>query len=257
MIRLGVCAGAEFIDEAARGGCDYIEPSFTAVADLPGDEYQRTLERFLRAPIGAEAMNGFIPGRYRITGPAADFAPIIPFMERGFERAGALGVGIVVFGSSGARNMPEGFADRERAAEQCAAFLREAAPIAQSFGIRIAVEPLCYREANLINTVREAAALARMTDHPAVGVLADYYHMLYNREGLGGIAEASGLLWHCHIASGGGRVIPLPGDGEDYGAFFTALRAAGYDGRVSIEGRIPDPAAQIGPSIAMMRKLCG
>ncbi|NLG37516.1 MAG: sugar phosphate isomerase/epimerase [Clostridiales bacterium] len=257
MIRLGVCTAADNIDRAARGGCDYIELGFAAVADMTEAEYGRALSLVRNGSIGVEAMNGFIPGRYRITGPEADIAPIQEFLRGGLARAREMGVKVIVFGSSGARKMPEGFTDKAKAEEQCAQFLRMAGPMAESFGMRIAIEPLCYREDNVINTVSDAVRLARNVSLPSVGVLADYYHMLYNKEGVGGIAEAGALLWHCHIARGDTRTVPARGDGEDYKAFFDALRAIGYNGRVSVEGRINDFDAEIGPGIALMRELCG
>ena len=56
-----------------------------------------------------------------------------------------------------------------------------AGPMAESYGIRIAIEPLSYREDNVINTVSDAVRLARSVNLPSVGVLADYYHVLYNK----------------------------------------------------------------------------
>jgi sugar phosphate isomerase/epimerase len=47
---------------------------------------------------------------------------------------------------------------------------------------------------------------------------------------------AGNALLHCHIAAPGNRRYLLPDDGVDYTAFFGALRAIGYTGRVSVEG---------------------
>ncbi len=94
-----------------------------------------------------------------------------------------MGIGIIVFGSGGARRIPEGF-DRQRAHGQLVAFCRMVGPIAREHGVIIAVEPC------------------------------------------------------------------------DFALFFDALRRERYKGRISIEGTIPHPEAELPAAIAMMRERC-
>jgi D-psicose/D-tagatose/L-ribulose 3-epimerase len=69
-----------------------------------------------------------------------------------------------------------------------------------------------------------------------VGVLADWYHMAVQNEGIDGMVDAGNRLLHCHIANPAGRRFPMPGDGADFSPMFTALKKIGYDGCVSVEG---------------------
>lgn len=253
MIRIGACISPAQLEAALAAGCQYVELGFAATADMPEADFEDLKKRVAASSISVEAMNSFIPGRFRITGPGADHGAIRPFLMDGFQRARALGVDVVVFGSSAARNMPEGFTDKAAATAQCADFLRMAAPLAADAGLRIAIEPLSRGEANLINTVEEGVALARMVNMENVGVLADLYHMLANGEGWEGIHDAGPLLWHCHI-SHRDRTLPRPGDGEDYRAFFDVLKAIGYRGRVSTEAIAKDFAAEIGPALEVLRE---
>lgn len=69
-------------------------------------------------------------------------------------------------------------------------------------------------------------------------------------------AEAGRLPRRCRIDSGGSRAIPLSGDTEGCRALFNAPRAVGC-GRVSVEGKIHDPAARIRTSVPRMRELSG
>ena len=63
---------------------------------------------------------------------------------------------------------------------------------------------------------------------------------------------------HCHIASAkNSRLIPLPGDGEDYLPFFQALKAGSYQGRLSLEGSMPGGISQIQTSITYLKDLAG
>ena len=85
-------------------------------------------------------------------------------------------------------------------------------------------------------------------------VLSDLYHVTVEAEPLANTVDAGSLLAHVHVAAPDRR-IPLPGHGErELRDYFLALRAAGYDGRVSIEARwsgIEDAAA----GLRLMREM--
>jgi len=94
--------------------------------------------------------------------------------------------------------------------------------------------------------------------HPNVRLLADMFHMARNGEDMQDITLAGTDLRHCHIASPEGRMYPMPGDGgnDTYAAFFAALRAIDYAGRMTIEADgAPggDPAAELPGCVAMLR----
>jgi sugar phosphate isomerase/epimerase len=234
-MRFGICTDLLNAPAAAAAGFNYIEGAMTQVALAPGEEFEAIADAVARSGIKAEALNVMLPGSFRLTGPEVDLAPVREYLERGFARAERLGAAVQVFGSAGARNYPEGWL-KDKAMGQLADFLSMAAPMAAKHGILIAVEPVNPGECNIINTVPEALALARLACMPNVGVLADWYHMAVQGECAQGMLAAGSALLHCHIANPCGRRFPLPGDGADFSAFFGALKEIGYPGRVSIEG---------------------
>ena len=150
---------------------------------------------------------------------------------------------VVVFGSGGARKLPEGW-PKERADEQFVALLSRIGPLAERHGVTIAVEPLARVECNYLNTVDEGARLARAAGSPAVGVVADCYHWARNGEPAETILAAKGVLVHAHLATMPSRKAPGL-EPYDFVPFFRALLAAGYDGRVSIEGGLPPPETRV------------
>lgn len=238
MIRFGICTHPSNAPLLAQLGYDYIEGGISSLYAMEETEFQAAREAVLSSPIRMEAANVFLPGTFRLTGEAADLSGIPAYLDVALSRAEQLGCQVAVFGSSGARNVPEGF-PRERAMEQLAEFLRIAGPACQAHGIRIAIEPLNTKESNIINSVKAGLTLAIASGDENIGVLADWYHMELESEGVAGIQAAGELLWHCHIANPEGRIYPKPSDGqqERYDAFFAALVGIGYQGRVSIEGR--------------------
>ncbi len=255
-MKFGVCAGIDALPTAAEAGCDYLEMGFATVAALPDEAFREVLDKVEASPIRVEAMNGFLPGTMRLTGPEADHEQPLPFITKGFSRAKALGAQVVVFGSGGARSVPEGF-PMEAAKEQMAAFARKAAACAREAGIRLALEPLSRHECNFLHTVKEGLEIYHMAGEPeGLCVLADLYHMASNGEDFSGILEAGPLLAHCHIAAPESRVYCMPGQADElYQGFFAALRAIGYTGRISLEGHCEDMRRELAPSVAYLRSL--
>jgi D-psicose/D-tagatose/L-ribulose 3-epimerase len=234
-MRIGICTDLMNAPLAAQAGFDYAEGAMTQVAPASDGEFEKLLAAVERSGLKAEALNVMLPGTFRLTGPDADLKPVKEYLKKGFERAEKLGAKVQVFGSSGARNYPEGW-PKGRALEQLAEFVRMAAPMAAAHGIRFAVEPLNPGECNIVNTVPEALVLMRLAGGFNVGVLADWYHMAVQDEGVEGVLEAGKNLLHCHIANPAGRRYPLAGDGADFSAFADALKRIGYEGRISVEG---------------------
>ena len=117
------------------------------------------------------------------------------------------------------------------------------------------LEPLNTRESNFITTAREALDLVRQLSLENVKLLIDYYHMRMENENPVIIQDAGKDLRHIHIASKEGRLFPKPNDSENYDEFFALLKASGYSGRVSIEGKSKDLAADGAVSLALLRSL--
>lgn len=254
-MKFGICLSSlEQAEQIKAMGYDYFECGFASVADMSEEEFQAFKAKIHEMEFFPEAMNVMVPGRYRITGAEADIEAIRPFLEKGFKRGSEVGLQTVVFGSGGARNLPEGFTDYERAYQQLEDYLKMAGVIAAKYGVTIAIEPLRFGESNIVNLVSEGAYLAARTNHPSVRVLADYYHVARNKEDCESIVGFAHRMEHCHIACENGRTYPLPEDGQDYSPFFRALITAGYDKRVSIEGSIVNTLEEDAPrSLALMK----
>ena len=163
-----------------------------------------------------------------------------------------LGVKVVVFGSGGARRVPDGYS-REDAFAQLTDFCRRIAPLARDNGITIAIEPLRRQETNIINTAHEGIALVKAVDRPEIRLLVDFYHLTEEGESPDVVLEAGAMLAHVHVANPKGRIYPSMPDEAAYAPFFANLCKIGYAGRVSIEGSTTDFEAQAPVSIAMLR----
>lgn len=226
--------GDEHLELFAELGYDYAELPLAQVMDLTGERFSGLLRRIRAEGIPVEACNNFFPAAVRLTGEQADLPGALEYARRALARASEMGAAVVVLGSSGAKNIPEGF-PYERARAQFLEILDALDEIAASNGTVIALEPLNTQESNFVVNVPEGLALARETSRERIRLLADYYHMRMAREDFSVLRGTRGFLRHVHLAAKEGRVFPRPGDGEDYAAFFSSLRDIGYEGRISVE----------------------
>lgn len=232
-MRFGVCAGVEKAEVLACIGYDFIELSVAGDLMRYEDEaaWQPAAARLNALPLPVHSFNSFIRTG-KIVGPDADYNYLYHYVYTALERAAEIGGEIVVFGSGGARNVPDGFMPDE-ASEQLLAFLNLCADASDEMGVTVVIEPLQKAESNIINRVSEAALLVRHIARPGVRALGDTFHMEREDEPLSALVDARDVLSHVHVADTDRRA---PATGVyDYVALFRALKEAGYDGRVAIE----------------------
>ena len=182
--------------------------------------------------------NSFIPSALKIVGDQANQDAAAAYAETALRRAKAAGITIIVFGSGGARRIPDGF-DPAKAREQFIAFGKRIAPAASAAGVTLALEALNRKETNFINSLAEGVAIVDAVAHPAFRLQADVYHMLQENEPPQAIVDAGARIVHVHVAQKGTRMAPLPG-GTDFKLYFAALKTIGYRGRLSIESSWPE-----------------
>ncbi|MGI6254104.1 MAG: sugar phosphate isomerase/epimerase family protein [Acutalibacter sp.] len=258
-MKFGCCTSLweDTILQVAGVGADYAEVGFSGC--LPGRTLEQIRDRGAQLEetgIRVEAMNGFFPGDLRLTGPEADPSAVDRYLEENLPKAAALGVEVVVFGSGGARRVPNGFPKEEAFAQLVELGREHIGPALGAYGITCCLEPLNPLECNIFTTTEESFELVRQVDHPNFQLLVDLYHFDMSQEQLSQIPGYRGHLCHTHIASAkNARQIPMPGDGEDYGSFFQALKDIGYQGRMSLEGNISQGVPQIGTSLAYLKDL--
>jgi D-psicose/D-tagatose/L-ribulose 3-epimerase len=111
---------------------------------------------------------------------------------------------------------------------------RQAAEIAAQGGLVLAIEPLNRFECYFLNTMADAKAHVRRVGHPNFGALYDTFHAnIEERDPVGCIADAADVIRHVHISENDRGT---PGRGHvPWRATLRALRAAGYDGWLTIE----------------------
>ncbi len=258
-MEFGCCCNLDQVEAARVAGFDFVETTVVSL-EPEADEarFGEILASYAMLALPVKRCNVFLPRDVRIVGPDVNWDRVTRYVNTALTRVKHIGAGLVVFGSGGARQIPDGF-ERERAEEQLVQFLAIVADAAEREEITIAIEPLNRRESNVINSVAEAARLAQRVNRPAIRILADFYHMEEENEPLAHITDHAAWLAHVHVADSGRLA---PGTGQyPYAAFVARLAEAGYGNRpgqlVSVECKWSDFAAEAPQAVAFLRSAWG
>jgi sugar phosphate isomerase/epimerase len=220
-------AGGSFIGLSVAG---WLDP------EGPMDEFQGRIAEAAKAPLPAIVCNSFIRRKdLHVTGPDANLDEVMIYVEKAFQRAKLANVKMINFGSSGARNIPEGFS-YEEAITQFISALKLMGPLAKKYGVTVGIEQLQSRECNFINRISEVERVVRGANHPNIRGVADFYHMAAEGDTPEDLAKAADLLMHVEIAELEGRRM-VGVSGQDFRPYLKVLKKAKYKGALSVEGK--------------------
>lgn len=228
---LPVREGKNIGERLIQAGFDYVELPLAAISQLTEVEFA-ALKQSMKQ-IKCEACNVFLPQAVKIVGEHVDAVSFSSYLEHAVKRASELGAEVIVLGSSGSRNVPEGFS-KEKAWEQLVAAFRIVSEKIKPYDITVVVEPLNKGESNIINSLPEGYDLVKDVDRDNIKLLADYYHMAVEGEDISHVEGCGDALRHIHFAEREGRVFPWEHK-EEYVRFMQAIQKIGYEGRFSFE----------------------
>jgi sugar phosphate isomerase/epimerase len=254
-MKFGICTSIDNIDALAAMGFDYLECNVSQLAGLSDEDFAARKEQAQKASIPVSCFNVLFPKAIKVIGPDYNKEATAEYLNKAFSRVQALGGTTVVFGSGGARKRPDDV-DFFSAYRQLVEVTKQIGEIADKYGVTIVIEPLNRGETNMINSMAEGAQLAADVNLPNVKLLTDFFHVAKDGEPVEDV-ERIGAFAHVHIASGKGRLYPLPGQDEQYPLFFQCLKKIGYNGRVSIEGKTEDMMKDAPIALAYMKGLAG
>lgn len=254
-MQLGICADTASLSLLSPApGIDFLEGLTQELLqpETPDAARTRPAAALLAKGFTLPASNRFLPADLRVVGPDVDYARLDRYAANTFRRAKEIDMTIVVFGSAGARMIPEGFS-ATKAFEQYVDVLRQFGPLAEEHGVTLVVEPLHRGECNLVNTIVEGAEAVRRADNRAVKLLVDVFHMIRNGESADDILKVGPLVHHAHISEDKDRAAPGV-NGDDLRPFLRAFRRAGYHGRLAIEAIWTDLPRQTAPALVELRR---
>lgn len=274
MIRFGCCLpGSSFMPQADKNsvpptleyltyiadtiievGYDYIEANALEISRLTEKDVENLANLQKQGKFRVEICNSFISPELQIV-DGSKREELRIYVEDIMQKCQKIGISIIVFGSGGARFVPEHIT-KEDAQSEIKYFLTMCNEIGIKYGITIAIEPLNSKECNILTSVAEGAIMARELSLPNIRLLADSHHMFCENEDLSVIPQNSDILVHIHISEAPDRVYPGKNGGEYLKEFAKAVRKTNYDARVSVEcGGFTDFPKDITNALAFMKEI--
>ena len=117
--------------------------------------------------------------------------------------------------------------------------IRQAAKMAQDYGVTLAVEPLNRFETDLVNTAAQGVQMVKDVNEKNVGLLLDTFHMnIEEKDVYAAIKHAGSMIAHVHTCENDRGA---PGSGQvNWQAVAKGLKEVGYNGVASIESFTPE-----------------
>jgi len=113
-VRVGYCGPLRDVGAVKSAGFDYMEVRTSEVAALSDEDYEQLAAKLRRLALPVLAAYWFLPAEVKVTGPDIDVGRQMAYLHKAFDRVSRLGVRVIVFGSSGARQVPKDFRRQRR-----------------------------------------------------------------------------------------------------------------------------------------------
>lgn len=250
--QIGACLPLDHAPLLKKYGYDFIQPTVAEVLQPNNPDSLYSEERMKNMAVSVSAINIFIPGSIKTTGPDVHESAILDYATTVFKRAKKLGIPLIVFGSGASRHIPDGF-DRDTAYQQFVNIAKRLALLAARYDVILALESQNKSECNFLNRLSECIAVADAVNHPNFKITVDIYHMMREREPASVIVEGKQHIYHCDIGEKEHRSAPGVA-GDDFTPFFRAFQQIGYTGKIALECRFNDLDSELPLAIQTIRQ---
>ena len=174
-MRYGMCMGIDSpqnVKIAKDAGFDYMECGFSLLSRADEEMFQCFKKALKDSDIKCEAANCFLPGDLPVIGHNFSDKEYVEYIEKGMARGKEIGLEVIVFGSSAARNVPDGISFAE-GFRQLGDFLKTVvSPIAEKYGMnKEVVYPHSFRHRfakNFLDRFNDLALLADLMGHESI-----------------------------------------------------------------------------------------
>ncbi len=234
-------------EEIINSGYDYAECSVGLLMSISDEDFDKIVEKKIKIRI----FNCFVLTKFKIV---ENTPQMWKYIEKAFDRMSKLSAEIIVFGSGGARTIPENMNYTE-GYEILKKFITRCNDLAEKHNMILTIEPLNHKESNFVPTVGEANRLACELNLSNVKILADIFHMYVEHEDFSVIDEAIDNIYHVHINNPITRTCPTLEENTFIRSFAETLKNAGYNKTVTIESSFVSFSNEIKDAIKYLKEV--
>ena len=252
---IGIVLDLENDSLLSASGYHYVEVAISkyfSPKNVSDDAFKVNLQRIKRMKMKLYACNVFIPAEMKLVGPSVNEASILAYTDIVFQRCVAAGVGLIIWGSGGARRVPDDF-DFTKARSQFINIARKVAVQAERYKIVIALESLNSGETNFLNSLEETYEVIQEVNHPNLRLNTDSYHRSKEHELPAAIENTGGYLVNCELA-GKDRLAPSETNAGEIPEYLRSLRKINYKGVIFLECKWDNLSTQAAPAYQYLQK---
>lgn len=199
--------------------------------NLDVDECLRLMDKYR---IGSLSMCGRFGSDDRDLS-ADDASGALQYLSDCVDLASRLGVQcLIVVPSPVGRIAPPAHMSYEQLWGNAVRHIRSAGDTAQQKNVRLVLEPLNRYETYFVNTLETAWQMVQEINHPAVGIMADTFHMSLEESSFASpLLMVAPKLWHVHLADNTRE--PAGMGRTNFQELLSILQAIGYSGSMAME----------------------
>lgn len=234
-------------NEIINCGYDFAECSVGLLMSISDEDFEKVIEKKIKI----RAFNCFVPSELKIV---EDTPEMWEYIKKAFYRMEKVSAEIIVFGSGGARRIPDTITFND-GLEKLENFILKCNDLAKKHNITLVLEPLNHNESNFLPTVKSAYDLCNKLDLSNVKILADIFHMYVENEDFSVLKETADKIHHIHINNPITRTCPTQEENKFIRAFAESLNNAGYNRTVTIESAYNDFSNDIKDAIIYLKEV--
>lgn len=207
---------------------------------LDAEECIRLMKKY---DLNCRSLCGIFGEERDLTGSGESGKAAVKYLKDSVDFAEKVGAKLIIVVPSpvGRAVKPEGIS-LEDLTGNAVGNIREAADYAQKKDIKFAIEAINRYETYFVNTLAKALEFVKKVNHPAVGIMADLFHMSIEESSItDSLYSISDYLLHVHIADNTREAAGM--GSTDFKEVLRALKRIGYQGSLTMEFmyRLADP----------------
>lgn len=251
----GCCISPKDYKAAEAAGFDFVEFPGAEIAAMTDREFAQVCETVWVGNVPCLFFNSYCKKAPAIVGDRFDVEKARAYAEHLCSRAKMLGVQMIGIGAPAARRLPADY-DKNLADAQCRTFLKVTAEVAKRRGVQINFESLNPHVCEYGTSTKHAGELVQSIGLNNLALVVDFYHRRLAGEPICDFSGLENLISHTHISTCGPqreRGFPNMKELPYYAEILAGLKAAGYNGTMSIEAPAENLLEQGAAALEMLR----
>lgn len=235
--------GNESLETSCKRLCDCHYDGIEFAADPYQLDAEKCLELMKKYNLNCHSLCGLFDETRDLTSAEEAGRNAVRYLKDSVDFANKVGAEVIIVVPSpvGRTVKPEDLS-LEQLTENAVKNIRDAADYAQTHGVKLAIEAINRYETYFINTLQKGLEFVKKVNHPAVGLMADMFHMsIEERSMTDSLFMIKDYLLHVHIADNTREAAGM--GNTDFKEILRVLQNIGYTGSLTMEFmyRVADP----------------